>query len=256
MPTISTIDDVSNIRSIAAAVTANAGAIAIQNVAGVLKQVDDQGNVTSLGGGGSSAVGFAKWVSDQAAFVSAKVPALTEFAAQKVAFRSSNVVNSVAFTDSFTVEGGAYGADSGSIFTFLTGGICQSPKTGKWALAARVKLAIPTNGRAHGFGLANQAQTHDIDFSAVFSSSATKWLLETNLASQLTTVNADGSIHNVAFVADGTNVKVYVDGVDSGASLVQATAFSTDEPLALFCFNSTTGDVQILQYGYGYIPPT
>ena len=52
MPTISTIDDVSNIRSIAAAVTANAGAIAIQNIAGVLKQVDDQGNVTSLGGGG------------------------------------------------------------------------------------------------------------------------------------------------------------------------------------------------------------
>ena len=52
MPTISTIDDVSNIRSIAAAVTANAGAIAIQNIAGVLKQVDDQGNVSSLGGGG------------------------------------------------------------------------------------------------------------------------------------------------------------------------------------------------------------
>ena len=37
MPTINTIDDVSNIRSIGAAVTANAGAIAIQNVNGSLK---------------------------------------------------------------------------------------------------------------------------------------------------------------------------------------------------------------------------
>ncbi len=52
MPTINTIDDVSNIRSISAAVTANAGAIAIQNINGALKQVDDQGTVTSIGGGG------------------------------------------------------------------------------------------------------------------------------------------------------------------------------------------------------------
>ena len=54
MPTINTIDDVSNIRSIGAAVTANAGAIAIQNVNGTLKQVDDQGTVSDLGGGGGT----------------------------------------------------------------------------------------------------------------------------------------------------------------------------------------------------------
>ncbi len=51
MPTVTTIEDVSNIRSISAAVTANAGAIAIQNINGALKQVDDQGTVTSIGGG-------------------------------------------------------------------------------------------------------------------------------------------------------------------------------------------------------------
>ena len=54
MADIKTIDDVANMRAIAAAVTAQPGAIAIQNVAGTLKQVDDQGNVTSLGGGGGT----------------------------------------------------------------------------------------------------------------------------------------------------------------------------------------------------------
>ena len=49
MPTINTIDDVANIRSIGAAVTANAGAVAIQNVNGALKQVDDQGNAAYMG---------------------------------------------------------------------------------------------------------------------------------------------------------------------------------------------------------------
>ncbi len=56
MPTVTTIEDVSNIRSISAAVTANAGAIALQNINGALKQVDDQGTVTSLGGGGTGTV--------------------------------------------------------------------------------------------------------------------------------------------------------------------------------------------------------
>ena len=255
MPTISTIDDVSNIRSIAAAVTANAGAIAIQNIAGVLKQVDDQGNVTSLGGG-TSAVGFAKWVSTQAAFVAAKVPQLTEFAAQKAAFKGTGTTNTLAFTDAVPIEGGAYGVVGGLTFSFFTGGICQTPKTGKWALVARVKITAPVGGHVQGFGLSNQAQTHDIDFSAIGASSLTKWVLETNLQNTLTTINADGNIHDIAFIADGTNLKTYVDGVDSGATLTQATAISSDEPLGLFLFNSTAGEIGMLQYGYGYVPPT
>ena len=51
---ISTIDDVANSRSLAAAVRAYPGAIAFPNIGAVLKQVDDQGNVTSLGGGGGT----------------------------------------------------------------------------------------------------------------------------------------------------------------------------------------------------------
>ncbi len=54
MSDIKTIDDVANLRSLAAAVTANPGSIAIQNVNNALKQVDDQGTVTSLGGGGGA----------------------------------------------------------------------------------------------------------------------------------------------------------------------------------------------------------
>ncbi len=54
---MSTRDDIldrANLRSIAAAVAADAGSIAIENIAGTLKQVDDQGVATSLGGGGGA----------------------------------------------------------------------------------------------------------------------------------------------------------------------------------------------------------
>lgn len=53
---ILTIDDVANIRAIPAAIAANPGAIAIENVAGTLKQVDDQGVATNLGAGGVGTV--------------------------------------------------------------------------------------------------------------------------------------------------------------------------------------------------------
>ena len=49
MPEIDVIVDTVSHRSIAAAVAASPGSIAIENVAGTLKQVDDQGNATSLG---------------------------------------------------------------------------------------------------------------------------------------------------------------------------------------------------------------
>lgn len=52
---ISTIDDVANLRAITTAVAANPGSIAIENVAGVLKQVTDQGVATTLGGGSGGA---------------------------------------------------------------------------------------------------------------------------------------------------------------------------------------------------------
>ncbi len=45
-----TITDVANIRSRAAAVTADPGMIAIENIAGTLKQVNDQGAISDLGG--------------------------------------------------------------------------------------------------------------------------------------------------------------------------------------------------------------
>ncbi len=51
---IAVIQDKVNVRSQAVAESAEPGTIAIQNIAGVLKQVDDQGTVTSLGGGGGS----------------------------------------------------------------------------------------------------------------------------------------------------------------------------------------------------------
>ncbi len=56
MSTNETITDIANVRSRAAAVSAEPGMIAIENIAGVLKQVDDQGTVTSLGGAGSGTV--------------------------------------------------------------------------------------------------------------------------------------------------------------------------------------------------------
>ena len=54
MADLSSIEDIANLRAIAAAVAANPGAIAIENVAGTLKQVDDQGVATSLGGAGGT----------------------------------------------------------------------------------------------------------------------------------------------------------------------------------------------------------
>jgi hypothetical protein len=55
MPALSEIQDALNLRSRAVAAPAEAGTIALQNVANALVQVDDQGVTSEIGGGGGSA---------------------------------------------------------------------------------------------------------------------------------------------------------------------------------------------------------
>lgn len=59
MSTLESIDDIANLRSIPTAIAAEPGSIAIENVANVLKQVDDQGVATSIGGGSGTVTSVA-----------------------------------------------------------------------------------------------------------------------------------------------------------------------------------------------------
>ncbi len=249
MPTINTIDDVSNIRSIAAAVTANAGAIAIQNIAGVLKQVDDQGTVTSLGGGlgsltapvvkstagvasaATSGVDYApgNWYTARGAVLKALVPTLlaTPFATDcesiSVAVETATAANSGLAQSLNTENGGVFQEKSGVSASSLQ--VLRNKNAGSSPVATFV-----ANAKTQVWGIARRWK-----FTTTPDAQTTMNILSCNASDAEMSIVIRGAI-------DTTHFSFWVNGgspTTKASSQVISVALNTYIDLAC-CFDGTT----------------
>lgn len=284
MAEIDTINDVLNLRAIPAAVAANNGAVAVQNVAGTLKQVTDQGVATDLSGGGlgtltATVVGATAGVAAAAtagtdylpgndfgklaAFITARYPTLSVrfvyFGDNLAPGLSGSPVTSPynPQTTASTLEGG--GLKTTQVAQMLLGGpVWNTPKTGAWAFAFRGKM---TGGGVTGhdtyFGIINYAITHAVTVGRKFATSSTKWTLSvTGAADATSTVNADSLVHTLLIASDGTTVSLFVDPLLSATAECSALSSGlTNEPMYPEMYESAGGETQIAYGAYGFVAP-
>ena len=249
MSEIDTINDVLNLRSIAAAVTANSGAIAVQNIAGALKQVDDRGTVTSLGGGGTS------WASLRAAEMFAAAPALTESVYIKHGANAPYTsITALSPGADANVEGGAL-KSAGVWIPYSVPTVYQNPSALSWGVAYRAKVPAPVNAQVNYLGLVNAGRTHLAALGTIFSTDATHYVLQltgTGTTNVISTTVADGlAFHNFMVTFDGTTVKAWMDNVVI-ASTATLTNLMTD---AAYPASDSTAAGMVTEMIYGYVSP-
>ncbi len=267
MATISTIDDVSNIRSISSAVTANPGAIAIQNINGALKQVDDQGVVTSLGGG-AGAIADREIALSRAQLLlgsSMTKPLVIDFTNTQQ-YDTADITGPGTLTFLTTVAGGvarlsttgvaAHGTALGSKgATFAIPDV----RNGKWYMRWRGR--VPTVGDAQAVqGIALLPQSSLIGApvvswgqSARQSGDFTNWswyslnIGASKIASASSAVAIDANWHTHEMYGDGsTSIHFLLDGVEILSSPLTNLDNSAAMQPALQVYNGTTAAIRQL----------
>ncbi len=196
------------------------------------------------------------WFALRKAEMVTAIPQLTEFGYQKTGPIYTGGALSPSTADGIDghVEGGGVTFTGGSVMSFGAS-LFQLPKTGKWAVVFRVKLAAAASGKTAGIGLINAGSTHDIEFMTAFAVDTTHYALEVFTGSAVDvagTVVVDGAFHNMMLTGDATNVKAYVDNVLAASSTASAL---TDEPMQAFLLNTTIGHAVVTQYAWGYVKP-
>lgn len=176
---------------------------------------------------------------------------LTRFVPVKIGL--SLMGSTLAGTADGATEGGARTGGAG-VPAFMTTSIFQTPKTGKWSVAMRAKLAAPVSGRGIAVGLINGAGSHDIFCGSYFAVSQTKYVLlcdGTSSTTDITTTNVDALYHVFCLSGDGTNVRMYIDGVIAATRAIGTNV--VEEPVYVALFNTTVSDAIMADCIYGYI---
>ncbi len=154
------------------------------------------------------------WAKERFAEMKAVVPGLTGHLYTK--FGELGVGTAAGFpATSASHEGGAVAAGTGW-GNALSGPLFMTPKTGKGAICWQGVLMAPASGKYAEFALQNGAPSHGVYVGMNYAVSTTKWVMEiidTAETSVVSSVNADGNLHNFMLTFDGTRVSFYVDNV-------------------------------------------
>lgn len=243
-----------------APIPATPGDLSIQNIGGVLKQVNDQGVASALGGGGglspiadqtllgnisgSSAIpigltaaqittliggsgGLSAWASAEVAAHKALLPTITG-SAEIVCSRSDDgALLGTALADAGVEGGGVKGTGTGTIWAkFTKAAIWQNMKTSVWAVSFIGSLPAIAASNLGVFGTIDPSVTGGVVVSTDNAKSTTNFVGYANDGVATAPVllgTADTAIHTFRIVSDGTTITWYIDGVSKG-TLATSTA--------------------------------
>jgi hypothetical protein len=235
-----------------AAITATPGALAVQNILGALKQVNDQGVVTTIGGGGggvtsiTAGTNIAVTGTASVPIVTSTAPAATDpwFASMRalavnldatmtdVAFSSemgtigaSGLVSAVAGTGTVTFPPSAVDFQSGA----TAGATAQAQPTpnterpiasmrgGKWLICARItKIANMATSDERMVGVGDNATTN-AHLGIEGATSTTNYVTYIGGTPTNTTIaqSAAGTYDNLCLFNDTTNITAYIGTADA-----------------------------------------
>jgi hypothetical protein len=284
MSTQETITDIANVRARTAATAAEPGMIAIQNVGGVLKQVDDQGTVSNLGGGLSpiadqtilgnvsgvtanptaltaaqelTRLGLAPggWGDTQVRLMSAQAAELTAFQIKHYSFTDQSIASIGGGVAAGTTEGGSIVQTGAGTWGALTNTIFSTANTGSWAFAVRAILPAPTSGKAAYITIVNGARSHLCGVVTDNSVSTTNYVLQaigTGTTSQASTVARDASFHDFVVVKSlaAANVRLFIDGVLAATMSSLANVVDEADIIGINCSAGLTTTITDLAYGF------
>jgi hypothetical protein len=186
--------------------------------------------------------GVLSWARTQIVLLNVQVPALTHF--RVIPIGGTPIPTNVADA---AILGGAWTANSGVIGT-LYASSTSTPTSASWALVARCKFNNPISGRVSQVGLINGGGTHATVFGTIFAGDTTHFVLKIGAAAttySASTQASDAAFHDFAMWMTSSTVHLWIDGVDSTASLATSLMTGGDEAVSPLIFNSTPSDAVI-----------
>ncbi len=216
----------------------------------VVTAISDAGAVTVIPMSEMAPAGT--WYQAQAAFLLSKIPELTEFGFQKLGqYNLGSIATATGFANSAAMEGGGESAGAG-VYTCLGSDIYQNCNAGKFGIVFRGILAVTITAKSASLGLISSGAAHQLAVRSNFDTDATHYLFAVAGTEHVTTVVNDGLIHDFAITGDGTNVKLWIDGVLADTEASSGVAI---EPLGVYIQNTTAGNAKSSKFLYGYIAP-
>lgn len=187
-----------------------------------------------------AATGGNPWSAAATSFVQGLAPSLTQCEYMKVG-QDGYVAIPGTTTVGVSQESGGFGVSNATVWSKYTQPIYMAPRGGQWGIAWRGRYPLPLAANSAHMGIVNAASSHVVTLAADASVSATKWTLEiigAATTTSLTTMNADGDLHDFSLIFDGTTLTAYVDGA-AQATQTNLTNLA-DEGMAIGAF-STAG---------------
>jgi hypothetical protein len=126
-----------------------------------------------------------------------------------------------------------------STFTF------RAVKSKAWMYAYVGILPLPTSTKVYQAGIVNAAHTASISAGSDYATSTTKFVLRGE-GTAVGTIAADTNPHVFMVLNDLTNIHMYVDNVDIGATI--ATSTLTDEPMGPFIFGTDVATTKLFRF--------
>lgn len=190
------------------------------------------------------------WHAQQFAFAISKVPQLTGWTPIPIGMTPLGAAVPIANDAGY--EGGGLTSTAAATLQYLSKSMTSFPKTGRWAVAFDGQTGFPGVVTNTCFGLGDLAGTNFIDFGAFTAQDATHWVFK-NQATFAVAGLADVNRHTFFIIADGTNITVYVDGVQN-VQVAQggANGVSVDAAYCPFIIGDA-GALKLARCGFGFV---